>query len=119
MHAHLRAQVLDLHSMNHNAAITYGFSDDSFKTLTPVQKQNQFDRAKAYVEFSSRTFLAGHFVLVWAVPRVDLGRCLVEQYSEAKHGEQPTFAYAMTFVSNVTLDPAEHGTYLFYEPYKQ
>jgi hypothetical protein len=103
------AQILDLACLSHRADITNGFSDNSFKGLTPVQKQKKYSNSKAYVEFTSSQFLHHHFVLVWAVPRIDHARCLVEQLPPPVAGKPQTAAFALTLVSNIELDPEEHG----------
>ncbi|RYP68376.1 hypothetical protein DL770_008444 [Monosporascus sp. CRB-9-2] len=106
------AQIFDLNSLSHHANITNGFSDNSFKTLSPVQKQQAYKQWKSYVEFTSNQFLRNHFVLVWTVPRIDQARCFVEQLSPQINGKPQTLAFALTLVSNIELDPEEHE-YIF------
>src|SRR5580700_538982 len=74
-------KIFDLNSLSHHANITNGFSDNSFKNLTPVQKQQASRDWRSYVEFTSNQFLRNHFVLVWNVPWIDQARCTVEQLS--------------------------------------
>ncbi|KAK3326900.1 hypothetical protein B0H66DRAFT_459437, partial [Apodospora peruviana] len=88
-------QIFSLNSPSHNTAITTGFSDKSYKTLTPVKKQTH------------------NFVLVWTVPQVDQRRCIVEKLGPPIATGQPQiYAMALTLVSNVSLNPEEHE-YIF------
>lgn len=69
----------------------------------------KFKDWKAYVEFKSKEFLRGNFVLVWAVQSMDAGRCVFEPLHPPIDGQAETTAFALTLVSNVMLDPEEHG----------
>ncbi|KAK6525257.1 hypothetical protein TWF694_005403 [Orbilia ellipsospora] len=101
-------QIFDLASLAHNATLTYGFSDSSFKAMTPKEKQQNFKNNRAYVEFTSTTFLKHHFVLIWTVPEIDIGRCMVEQLSPPMPNKPTTVAFALTMVSNIQLGAEEH-----------
>ncbi|KAF4949128.1 hypothetical protein FGADI_9132 [Fusarium gaditjirri] len=103
--------IQDLECLSHRARIFYGFSDDSAEHLSPREKQQQKKDWKAYVKFESKQFIAKHFVLAWTVPEVDEARCQVEQLSTAGN-QAPTFAFALTLVSNFDLGPEEHE-YIF------
>lgn len=105
-------QIFDLNSLSHHANITSGFSDKSFKTLSPAQKSKQWKKWKSYVEFTSDKFLRDHFVLVWTVDEIDTARCIVEQLSPPIAGKPETWAVALTLVSNAMLDVVEHE-YIF------
>ncbi|GAB1312836.1 hypothetical protein MFIFM68171_03046 [Madurella fahalii] len=104
--------IFDLNSLSHHANITNGFSDNSFKNMTPVEKMRAFKQWKSYVEFSSDQFLRNHFVLVWNVPWIDQPRCIVEPLSPAIPGKPQTIAFALTLVSNIWLELEEHE-YIF------
>lgn len=101
--------IFDLNCLTHHASITNGFSDNSFKALTPVEKRKVYKQWKSYVEFTSSTFLKHHFVLSWTVPRIDQAHCIVEQLSPPLPGQSPTLALALTLVSNLRLSVEEHG----------
>lgn len=103
------SRVLGLNSVSHHATITNGFSDDAFKSLSPVEQQAEQKPERAYVEYTSDQFLSKHFVLVWAVPRIDQVRCVVETLDQQSPGKPVTTALALTLVSNLELDVAEHG----------
>lgn len=109
------AEILNLNSLSHHANITIGFSDDSFKALSPAQQHQVFDPRKAYVELTSTQFLRNHFVLVWTVPWIDQARCVVERLSPQITGKPQTLAFALTLVSNLRLLPEEHGMLLDFE----
>ncbi|KAJ8109809.1 hypothetical protein ONZ43_g6033 [Nemania bipapillata] len=102
-------QILDLACLSHRANIISGFSDASYKTMTSRERQSEWKKWKSYVEFTSKTFLKNHFVLVWTVPYVDQGRCMVEKLSPSIPGQPSTYALALTLVSNIDLSPEEHG----------
>ncbi|KAM3448803.1 hypothetical protein MY3296_007434 [Beauveria thailandica] len=108
--------IFDLNCLTHHASITNGFSDNSFKTRSPVEKRRDYKQWKSYVEFTSSAFLKHHFVLSWTVPRIDQARCLVEQLSPPLPGQSPTLALALTLVSNLSLRVEEHE-YLFLVDY--
>ncbi|KAM3501323.1 hypothetical protein MY11210_009388 [Beauveria gryllotalpidicola] len=108
--------IFDLNCLTHHASITNGFSDNSFKALSPVEKRKAYKQWKSYVEFTSSTFLKHHFVLSWTVPRIDQGRCIVEQLSPTLPGQSPTLALALTLVSNLSLNVDEHE-YIFLVDY--
>ncbi|KAF2967317.1 hypothetical protein GQX73_g6237 [Xylaria multiplex] len=103
-----KQMILDLNSLSHHATITNGFCDDSFKTLTPVEKGKAYEQCKSYVYYTSKHFMDKHFVLTWAVPKIDTLRCVIEQFD----GEPWSLAVALTLVSNIELDPEEHE-YIF------
>ncbi|KAM3462215.1 hypothetical protein MY5147_001548 [Beauveria neobassiana] len=108
--------IFDLNCLTHHASITNGFSDNSFKALTPVEKRKVYKQWKSYVEFTSSTFLKHHFVLSWTVPRIDQAHCIVEQLSPPLPGQSPTLALALTLVSNLRLSVEEHE-YIFLVDY--
>lgn len=103
------AKIFGLNCLSHRANITTGFSDNSFKGLSPTKQSDLFSMSKAYVEFKSDKFLASHFVLAWTVPRIDQARCMMEPLSPLVPGKPQTTAFALTLVSNLDLDPEEHG----------
>ncbi|KAH6604049.1 von Willebrand factor A domain-containing protein [Trichoderma cornu-damae] len=106
------SQILGLNSLSHKADITNGFSDDSFKNLSPVEQRAEFKPERSYVEYKSDQFLSRHFVLVWSVPRIDQVRCIVETLKPQVPGKPATTAVALTLVSNLDLHVEEHE-YIF------
>ncbi|KAL7910079.1 hypothetical protein GGI35DRAFT_354321 [Trichoderma velutinum] len=106
------SQILGLNSLSHKADITNGFSDDSFKDLSPIEQRAEFKPERSYVEYKSDQFLSKHFVLVWAVPRIDQVRCIIETLKPQVPGKPATTAVALTLVSNLDLEVEEHE-YIF------
>ncbi|KAI0184599.1 von Willebrand domain protein [Xylaria flabelliformis] len=106
------AQIFDLGSLSHHANIIPGFSDASYQSMTTTEKKKAWKSWKAYVEFTSKSFLKNHFILVWTVDLVDQGRCIVEKLSPPIPGNPTTYALALTLVSNIDLSPEEHE-YIF------
>ncbi|KAF3213077.1 hypothetical protein TWF106_009654 [Orbilia oligospora] len=104
-----KSQIISLDCISHHATTTYGFSDDSWKGLSPLERQDRFQNNKAYVEFASREFFKEHFVLIWTVPGIDHARCTAEVLDPPTMGKPETIAFALTLVSNIDLDPEEHG----------
>ncbi|KAF4438732.1 von Willebrand domain [Fusarium acutatum] len=105
------SSIMSLECLSHHARTFYGFSDGSAEHLSPREQQKQKKDWKAYVKFESKQFIAKHFVLAWTVPEIDEARCQVEQLSTPSN-HAPTFAFALTLVSNFELDPDEHE-YIF------
>ncbi|ROV90344.1 hypothetical protein VMCG_09718 [Cytospora schulzeri] len=112
IHGPDKTRIGRLYCLSHHATITSGFCDSSFKNMTPVEEMEAVNDSKGYVEFTSDHFLSSHFVLVWTVPRIDLGRCLVEKLESPIQGQPQTHAFALTLVSNIDLEPDEHE-YIF------
>lgn len=101
--------LFDLNSTSHRATITGGWSDDSFKPLSAAAKRATYRKCKSYVEFVSDTFLQHDFVLVWTVSTSDRPRCVAQKLAAPVPGQPETCAVALTLVSTVDLEPAEHG----------
>ncbi|KAF4421767.1 von Willebrand domain protein [Fusarium austroafricanum] len=94
-----------------NAVTITGFSDNSSEHMTPREKRDVKEDWKAYVTFESRQFISKHFVLAWTVDDIDQGRCQVERL-HTTGSQTPTYAFALTLVSNIDLDLEEHE-YIF------
>ena len=107
----MRGLILDLNSPSHHAEYTLGYSDESFKVLSPANRARLYNPNNAFVKFTSRTFLNSNFILTWNTPAIDGPRCIVEQLRDPyiPAGESPTFAFALTQVSNLDLPPADLG----------
>ncbi|KAK4085602.1 uncharacterized protein Triagg1_592 [Trichoderma aggressivum f. europaeum] len=106
------SEVQSLDCISHKVTIVPGFSDNSFSTMNPVQKQQNRRYWKSYVAFSSSRRLNNHFVLVWTVPLIDQPRCNVERLDNPVKDTPETLAFALTMVSNVKL-PLEEHEYIF------
>lgn len=111
IHAPDGAWVDSVNTMPHNATITNGYSDSSFKSKDTNGPKVPKELSRSYVEFTSQKFLPGHFVVVWSTSGLDHGRCIVERLAPPFPGpdHSQTQAFALSLVSKIDLEDSEHG----------